>query len=78
MDRKKVSKTQFQAQPLVLLRRVETSGEPLVITDNGRPTVEIRRFRPADQNPLDRLKGSVAEYHAPVEPTGEQDWGALG
>jgi prevent-host-death family protein len=40
-----ISKFQFKAKALELFRRVETTGLPLVVTDNGKPKLEIRRLR---------------------------------
>lgn len=78
MGQETVSKSQFKAHALELLRRVEASGEPLIVTDHGRPTLEIRRYIPRERLPLEVLEGSVVEYHDPTEPVGEQDWDALG
>jgi antitoxin (DNA-binding transcriptional repressor) of toxin-antitoxin stability system len=76
-----VSKSRFkaQAQALELFRQVETSGEPLVVTDHGRPTLEVRPYRPArpDANPLEELRGSVLRFDDPFAPVGENDWEAL-
>ncbi len=73
-----VSKSQFKAKALEFLRRVEATGEPLVITDNGRPTVEVLRYRSDQRTPLERLRGSVVDYQDPTEPVGDTDWEALG
>ncbi len=35
---RQVSKSRFKAQALELFHQVESSGEPLVVTDHGRPT----------------------------------------
>jgi antitoxin (DNA-binding transcriptional repressor) of toxin-antitoxin stability system len=72
-----VSKSQFKARALEYLRQVEATGEPVIITDNGRPTVEVRRFHADHRSPLERLRGSVIEYKSPTEPVGEDDWEAL-
>lgn len=72
-----VPKSRFKAKALEFLRQIELTGQPMVITDNGRPTVEVRRFRSDHRSPLERLRGSVAEYQSPVEPVGETDWEAL-
>ena len=77
MHSEPVSKSEFKAKALELLRRVEATGEPVVITDNGRPTVEVRRFRSDQRPPLERLRGSVVQYMSPTEPVGEKDWEAL-
>jgi antitoxin (DNA-binding transcriptional repressor) of toxin-antitoxin stability system len=70
----KVSKSQFKARALELFRAVELTGKPLIVTDHGRPAVEIRRYNEKRRDPLSKLRGSVAEYHDPTEPVAEGDW----
>ncbi|TFU14030.1 type II toxin-antitoxin system Phd/YefM family antitoxin [Thermus tengchongensis] len=70
----KVSKTHFKAHALELLRRVETTGEPLLITHRGKPVLEVRPYR--EEDPLTKLRGTLARYQEPTEPTGEA-WEAL-
>jgi len=72
-----VSKSQFKAKALEILRRVEATGEPVLVTDRGKPTIEVRRHRSLARSPLDLLRGSVVDYLDPTEPVGEQDWEAL-
>ena len=74
-----VSKSRFKAQALELFRQVEASGEPLVVTDHGRPTLEVRPYRPVrpDANPLEELRGSVLRFDDPFAPVGENDWEVL-
>ena len=74
-----VSKSRFKAQALELFRQVEASGEPLVITDHGRPTLEVRPYRSVrpDANPLEELRGSVLRFDDPFAPVGENDWEVL-
>ena len=72
-----VSKSQFKAKALEILRRVEATGEPVLVTDHGKPTIEVRRHRSLERSPLDVLRGSVVDYFDPTEPVGEQDWEAL-
>jgi antitoxin (DNA-binding transcriptional repressor) of toxin-antitoxin stability system len=76
---RQVSKSRFKAQALELFRQVEASGEPLVVTDHGRPTLEVRPYRPArpDADPLAELRGSVQRFDDPFAPVGENDWEAL-
>jgi antitoxin (DNA-binding transcriptional repressor) of toxin-antitoxin stability system len=71
------SKSQFKAKALEILRRVEATGEPVLVTDHGKPTIEVRRHRSLARSPLDLLRGSVVEYRDPTKPVGEQDWEAL-
>jgi antitoxin (DNA-binding transcriptional repressor) of toxin-antitoxin stability system len=72
-----VSKSQFKAKALEILRRVEATGEPVLVTDHGKPTIEVRRHRSLARSPLELLRGSVVDYLDPTEPVGEQDWEAL-
>ncbi|MDT8428129.1 MAG: type II toxin-antitoxin system Phd/YefM family antitoxin [Pseudomonadales bacterium] len=77
MDQELVTKSQFKAKALEYFRRVETSGESVVITDHGQPTIEIRRYRNDQRPPLEQLRGSVVEFREPTTPVGEDDWEAL-
>jgi antitoxin (DNA-binding transcriptional repressor) of toxin-antitoxin stability system len=72
-----VSKSQFKAKALELFRQVESSGESVIVTDHGKPTIEVRRFRKTERHPLAILKGSVTDYTEPTEPVAEADWAAL-
>lgn len=77
MDHELVTKSQFKARALEYFRQVETSGEAVVITDRGHPTVEVRRYRSDQRSPLEKLKGSVVEFREPTEPVAEDDWEVL-
>lgn len=71
-----VSKSEFKARALEYFRLVEASGESLIVTDHGTPTLEIRPYRARGTQPLDILRGSVARYDNPIEPIAENDWEA--
>jgi hypothetical protein len=70
----RVSKSQFKARALEFFRQVETTGEPLIVTDHGQPKLEIRRFPSSVRNPLDMLRASVLRYDRPTDPVGDDDW----
>lgn len=72
-----VSKSQFKAKALEFFRQVETSGEPVVITDHGQPKLEVRPFKPHTRDPLEVLRGSVLRYDNPTAPVAEDDWEAM-
>ena len=77
---RQVSKSRFKAQALELFRQIEASGESLVITDHGRPALEVRPDRPIDSptaDPLEALRGSLLRFEGPCEPLAEGDWEAL-
>ncbi len=72
-----VSKSELKPKLLAYLRRVEETGEELVITDRGRPVAKIIPYRSADPDPLASLRGTVVRYEAPTEPVAAEDWEAL-
>lgn len=73
----RVSKSEFKAKALELFRKVESTGERVIITDHGMPTIEVSKYRDKQRDPLSILKGSVTEYVQPTEPVAEDDWEAL-
>ena len=77
MNTEEVSKSQFKARALEIFRQVEASGESIIVTDKGRPAIEVRRFKKDKRSPLERLRGSVIELTDPFEPVAEDDWEAL-
>jgi len=77
MDSEQVSKSEFKAKALEYFRKVESSGQSLVVTDHGKPSIEVRRYQPTERSPLVLLKGTVTEYVDPMEPAGSGDWEAL-
>ncbi len=72
----KISKSRFKARALELFREVEATGRVLVVTDNGEPRVEIRRYVPPKGDPLAVLRGSVAYFEQPTENIEFGDWEA--
>lgn len=72
-----VSKSKFKAKALEYFRQVEASGEPIIVTDHGKPSLEIRRIEKPKQDPLEALRGTVLRYDDPFEPVGVEDWEAL-
>lgn len=76
MERNRVSKSEFKAKALEFFRQIEASGESLVVTDHGKPALEVRTYRSMERNPLDVLRGSVVRYENPTEPVAEGEWEA--
>lgn len=77
MSTLRVSKTEFKARALELFRQVEATGEPIVVTDHGKPALEIRPYRAAPQrDPLEVLRGSVLRFDDPLSPVGDDVWEA--
>lgn len=71
-----VSKSEFKAKALEFLRQVESSGETLIVTDHGKPAVEVRPYRGVERSPLEALRGTVLRYDNPTLPVGD-DWEAV-
>ena len=76
MERNQVSKSEFKAKALEFFRQIETSGESVVVTDHGKPTLEVRTYRSNERDPLDVLRGSVVRYENPTEPVADGEWEA--
>lgn len=68
-----ISKTDFKARFSEVLRDIEESGKPRIITDRGIPVLEIRKLRNQElKTPLEVLKGTVVKYEAATSPV--DDW----
>jgi len=72
-----VSKSKFKAHALEIFRRVEATGEPVIVTDHGQPTLIVQKYKKTAASPNDKLKGSVLRYDAPFAPVDEGSWEAL-
>lgn len=73
MPANQISKTEFKARALEYFRQVEASGDPVIVTDHGRPTLEVRPYRGLEREPLQVLRGSVVRFDAPTEPV-DVEW----
>ena len=71
-----VSKSEFKAKALELFRLVESTRERLIITDHGKPALELRPYSGVKRDPLEILKGSVLSYIRPMDPVSDDDWEA--
>ncbi len=77
MNPEQISKSEFKAKALEYFRKVESSGQSLIVTDHGKPSIEVRRYQATQRSPLALLKGTVTEYVDPMEPAGNGDWEIL-
>lgn len=69
-----ISKSQFKAQALEFLRRVEEKKEALIITHSGKPVAKVIPYKKED--PLKLLKNTILFYKDPQVPVGENLWEA--
>ena len=72
-----VSKSRFKPHSLEYFRRVEQTGEELIITDRGKPVLKVVPYHEEPSVALQRLRNSVLTYTDPLEPVAEDDWKAL-
>jgi prevent-host-death family protein len=70
----RVSKSRFKAHALELFRQVELSGKPLIITDRGKPVLQLVPYRDDPDAAVRVLRETVVKYRAPTRPVGEDDW----
>lgn len=69
-----VSKSQLKAKALEYFRQIEATGDTVIVTDHGQPTIEIKPFQLKKINPLSLLQGSVLRFDDPFAPVDEDDW----
>ena len=54
-----ISKSRFKAHALELFRKVEQTGEPIIITDHGTPVLKIMPYRDDPASALRVLRETV-------------------
>lgn len=69
-----VSKSQLKAKALEYFRQIEATGDTMIVTDHGQPTIEIRPYQHKKTDPMTLLRGSVLSYKSPFEPVAEDEW----
>ena len=71
----KISKSALKAKMLEYFRRVEETGEPLVVTDNNRPVLRIVpiRHRTSAADAFADIRGGVV-YHSDLLESTEDEW----
>lgn len=70
-----ISKSRFKAHALEIFRRIEKTGQPVIITDNGTPVLTVSKHQPEARSPLSRLKGSVLRFDQPLA-SADEAWDA--
>ncbi|MCA8348348.1 type II toxin-antitoxin system Phd/YefM family antitoxin [Burkholderia cepacia] len=69
-----ISKSEFNTRALEYLQLVEASSQKLIVTEHGRPVLEIHPYRPHESRPLDILRASVMRYDHPADPVEKEGW----
>lgn len=65
-----ISLEEFLANPQLAVRKIASSSEVYLITENGKPILDIRPYRSV---PNETMRGSVqaeADILSPIEPDG--------
>jgi prevent-host-death family protein len=73
---KTIKASEFKARCLQLMDEVSETGEPLVITKNGKPVSQLIPYRRRSSTLFGALKGSV-EVRGDIVSTLDEDWEAL-
>jgi antitoxin (DNA-binding transcriptional repressor) of toxin-antitoxin stability system len=71
---RRVSKSVFKARALEFFREIESTGESLVLTDHGRPVLEVCPYKEDEVDPLATLRGSIVKYERPTDPVADDEW----
>ena len=72
-----ISKSKFKPRALEYFRAVQETGQPLTITEHGRPVLRIVPYKADAQATLAALRGSVLRYEHPTGPVAVDDWEGL-
>ena len=73
---KTIKASEFKARCLQLMNEVSETGEPLIITKNGKPVSQLVPYRQRPSTLFGALKGSVEILGDIVSPL-DEDWEAL-
>jgi len=69
-----ISKSEFKARALEIMRGVEQTGNEVIITAHGKPALVVTPFKNDELPPLERLRGSVISFNQATAPISESDW----
>lgn len=72
-----ISKSQFKPHSLEYFRRIELTGEELIITDHGRPVLKVVPYVADPEEQFKGLRNTVLKYDDPMAPVGMDSWEAL-
>jgi len=73
---KQIKASEFKAKCLALIDEVAATGQPVVVTKNGKPMAELVPHRPAQKNPFGIWKGKVKIIGDIISPI-DVEWDAM-
>ena len=71
-----IKASEFKAKCLALMDQVARTGEPLLVTKNGKPVAELRPHRPRSKSALGIWKDRLIVKGDIISPI-EVEWEAL-
>ncbi len=73
-----ITKTEFKVQLEQILQRLEVNNEEIIITDDGKPTFKLSKYKPSfsTEELFAPLRGKVKYYEDLTTPTTDE-WGDL-
>ncbi len=77
---KTIAAAAFQAKCLRIINEMREDGEPVTITNRGKPVAVLSPVPPgqASQSIIGAMKGSVLAYDDPFRPAADPaDWNAV-
>ena len=78
--KKTIAAAAFQAKCLRIINEMGENGEPVTITNRGRPVALLSPVRPERESPsiIGAMEGSVLAYDDPFQPAADpSDWNTL-
>jgi prevent-host-death family protein len=75
MSKRSIGAAAFKAECLKVINEVAKSGEPVTITNRGRPVVEVRPVPAPRRSIIGAMKGTVL-YEDMVRPL-DVEWEAM-
>lgn len=75
---KSISKSELKSQLLEFLRLVESEGEEILVTDDGKPVVKISKYAqaPSTDELFGEMRGKIKYFEDLTTPTTEE-WAQL-
>ena len=81
MTARHVSAAEFEAKCLRINKEMNGNGQPVTITNRGRPVAVLSPIPASDEQPspfIGMMRGTVLKYEDPFEPAASpSDWPAL-
>jgi prevent-host-death family protein len=68
-----VNKTNFKVNAFEIMREVQRTKKSVIISERGKPVLEIKPFQEKKKDYFEKLKGSVVDFTDPDKPAFDDD-----